>query len=643
MNRCTVARVSPSLALTLAVGVGAALCGWAWERAAAQAPDAPPQLAEQEDKLRRLIAQLGDDDFAIREQAQASLAAMGLDAFDLLNEAVADPDLEISRRARYLLHSAQVEWSVFGDPGELRQLLNEYGEQNREERRARLERLAAGFEGRVRIAALCRLARYETAAPLSKRAALLVMRLPIHDEDRAATSQLIEETLGPSRRPGADWLRIYQRVLTQATDAFEAIEQLVVRERQTQATSPSRTGLDLIRDLSRWQVELLDHAGRREQALAATRRMMELVDGTPASLLETVDWLGEHQLWEQVEELATQFAPQFASQPVLQYRLAESQLRRGGVEEANQTADAALRLNPEAHDEHIQTAVALGERGLFDWAYREFDERLRLCPENSPPAVEARRLYADTLHDGQLNYQRAASVLEPLVAAMDNDANVERQIAGMGVSAGFLRCRRYYFQAMFHVERNEHAEARKMLDKCNENDDEDIDVLIASYRLPGQEQEWSNAVRAKIESLTRRDFQNIDNVEQQLANQPQIPGFAANSDALRQALASQCNQAAWLVANTFGDYAKAVRLSQRSLELRPDFPIYLDTLGRCHYAAGDFAAAVKQQSLACEKMRHSAQMRRQLELFQAALRREREAGPAGDTPNGAPNGADAKP
>ncbi len=60
-------------------------------------------------------------------------------------------------------------------------------------------------------------------------------------------------------------------------------------------------------------------------------------------------------------------------------------------------------------------------------------------------------------------------------------------------------------------------------------------------------------------------------------------------------LASAHNQLAWLVSNTEGDYDEALRGSQRSLELRPDTAGYLDTLGRCFYAKGDYKNAVLNQ------------------------------------------------
>ena len=56
-------------------------------------------------------------------------------------------------------------------------------------------------------------------------------------------------------------------------------------------------------------------------------------------------------------------------------------------------------------------------------------------------------------------------------------------------------------------------------------------------------------------------------------------------------------------------------MSHKSLELRPNYAGYLDTLGRCYYAKGDLAKAVKYQSQAVKLNAYSCQIRRQLDLF----------------------------
>ena len=86
------------------------------------------------------------------------------------------------------------------------------------------------------------------------------------------------------------------------------------------------------------------------------------------------------------------------------------------------------------------------------------------------------------------------------------------------------------------------------------------------------------------------------------------------------------NHWAWLVSNTEGDYAQAVKHSLRSLELSPDSPSYLDTLGRCYYAAGEFEDAVRVQREAVRQHPHLQVMRDQLELIESALAEHKSKG-----------------
>ncbi len=54
-------------------------------------------------KGETLIRQLGDNNFSVREKAEAQIRAMGAPALPLLRKAVKDPDLEVSRRTRTCL------------------------------------------------------------------------------------------------------------------------------------------------------------------------------------------------------------------------------------------------------------------------------------------------------------------------------------------------------------------------------------------------------------------------------------------------------------------------------------------------------------------------------------------------------------
>jgi tetratricopeptide (TPR) repeat protein len=87
-------------------------------------------------------------------------------------------------------------------------------------------------------------------------------------------------------------------------------------------------------------------------------------------------------------------------------------------------------------------------------------------------------------------------------------------------------------------------------------------------------------------------------------------------------LALTYNQLAWLISNTEGDYDEALRSSIKSLELQPGRSGFLDTLGRCYYAKGDYQNAVKFQSQAVALEPNSPLIVKQLKLFEEALQKQ---------------------
>ena len=140
------------------------------------------------------------------------------------------------------------------------------------------------------------------------------------------------------------------------------------------------------------------------------------------------------------------------------------------------------------------------------------------------------------------------------------------------------------------------------------------------YRFKKADEAWKARTRDAIENTVTDQFDEIQQLEQEYRT---VEGVS-RKDTVGYELARVCNQYAWLVGNTFGDFKLAVKLSHRSLDLRKDAPGYLDTLGRCYYAADDLENAIKYQKQAVELDPDSQQMRRQLKMFETALK-EKEA------------------
>jgi tetratricopeptide (TPR) repeat protein len=262
-------------------------------------------------------------------------------------------------------------------------------------------------------------------------------------------------------------------------------------------------------------------------------------------------------------------------------------------------------------DEHRLVGIKLQDLGLHQWAEREFRQIMKTAPAGSVVDFQARFYLSEMLHD-QAREQEAGETLQPVCDLMTKEEGAKDTCVRAQRDPEGVFSRMHFFYACALVERQKFAEAEAQLDKAVANDPTDADALIALYRLPNQSAERQAKTRQMIESTVKLFRGQLEEYKTRVDQAPteQFQNMANLQVAL------MCNQIAWLVSNTLGDYDEAVRLSQRSLEIRPEYAGYLDTLGRCYFAKGDLANAVKYQSQAVKLDPHSGQIRRQLEYFQ---------------------------
>lgn len=555
-------------------------------------PEKQPSVAE-------LIQELGSSEYLARRRAEKALERLGFEAFDALKAAEQNPDIEIATAARYLASRIKVSWSRDNDSAEVRQQLQDYADQPdevRQQRAAQLNRLAkdAGFE------ALCRIIRYEPSARLSKQAALLVMAAPAEPKqlwlDRAA---VIESALGDSQRPAVAWVRNQLNFNTKAAAEKDAAlnewKKLTDAEQVLLKTKTEETSQPIVAALLRHRSELLRQLGRREEAKALLVELIAMEQGEIESLLQLVGWLAEDEAWDLVDQVAKRFEKQFASDPLLLYTLAQVKLKQDAPEEAAQAAAKAKELAGEDSREHLRVAIQLQERGMFQWAEQEYREVLRIEPITGRFRVFATYRLAEMLHDQQRE-KDAGETLTALTSQFEKNANIREIVEAFGLDANALRSRAAYFLASDQQQKNAFAEQRKLLEEAIGYDPTDADVLIAMFRFPEADEAFKQKTSILIKKAAEKFRQDID-------SEPEEPqGY---------------NQYAWLIGNTEGDYDEALRCSLRSLELAPDRAGYLDTLGRCYYAKGDFENAIKNQARAVELEPHSLVIRRQLDFFRS--------------------------
>jgi len=595
----------------------AMLCGSTSLRAADDR-EATPQ--EREAEIARLIEQLGSPQYATREKAQSKIQSLGLAVFDALIEAQQHRDIEVARRARYLLRGMPVEWSIATDPQEVQSLLRNYGQQGRNERLSRIEHLA-NLKDSLGTESLCRIMRFEADAVLSKQAALQLMlrQASVPAEGREAIAGRIRAAVGNSRRPAVRWLLTYADTLISSEPTLGEWERITRDELETLVKTPDETERGVVRDLLRWHVDLLRGLERSDEVRTNIIRIVELVQPDREELFDVVDWALEREAWFVPELLAERFPAEYWQYELLVYRLAEAKRKKGDEAGAEETAKQALRMNPNQYNMHFAAARDLHrDRQMFDWAESEFRQVIENAGEFNKVELLSRELLAQMLSDLQRE-REAAETLEPSLVIGEKDpaalAAVYEAIYGRAYAPADLRAKIDHFLGIHHGREGDIDKQKTFLQRALAVDTENIDIVIALHGVADDDKAWQEKTENLLAEHVRRIDSRLKELEQVLTTNEdrEIRGL------ISEEFAQKNNEYAWLVSNTVGDYQKAVACSRKSLELVPDSWAYQDTLGRCYYAVGDYKNAIHYQKLAVAQAPYMQQMRRQLKLFEEAL------------------------
>ena len=584
----------------------------------------PASAAQEEFEAQRtvisaLIEKLGSSDFTTRELAQSRLKELGLVAFDQLHEAQTDNDIEVAKRATYLIRSLQVQWSLRTDAPEVRRLLAKYDEKNPAGRRSLMEQLASLPDSKG-LEALSRMVRFESDGRQSRYAALQLMKMAVPEvtDQKEAYATRLQELHALSSRTAARWMEAYSKSLLDAEGSLPLWDQATRKEEQLLTTFPGRTSRGLVRDLLRRQFGLLRQLERQEEAAVVARRSVNLLDGSREQLIEAIDWFASEKSWMFAEVIADRFPVEFQEYPELMYRLAEAFLEGGDEERANQQAAIALAIHPDDLDAHLTIASFLASRQRHSWAIAEYQQGIQQAPLESEVGVRMRILLGEIFHDLRQDND-ARLVFEPVVENRENDDLKQSVIRFYSRMESFVS-RYWYFRACDHASRQQWDKQRECLEAGFNEDSDDGDILIAMYRFNESDEAFRAKALEAIQSSVTSYEDQIKAIEVKIKNTLD----RLEKQRLQWDLARAFNQYAWLVCNTTGDYQKAVDYSVKSLEIRNwESASYLDTLGHAYFAAKDFENAVKYQQQAVDKDPGSVGMRRQLKVFQDALNKQR--------------------
>jgi len=600
------------------------------------------------EQIARWIEGLGADSYATRFRSREALARIGLAAFDQLREACHHPDNEIAIVARQLTSGLDVQWSSTTDSTRVRALLDEYGSRSVPLRRGVLEELTR-LPAEESFAALVRLARYEPNRNLGRSAAIAAIESPSTRANVEAST--IEQVVGENEQLTSQWLRQYASDLRQEQVDWTAWRQLMVdaRDRIPNAESPTdqvaagtRTldpqsivrlafvvaekGTGGFGEIEPGRIAQVSTPPMPEEALRLIVDQVDLIPSRTRELIEATEWALRSHFFPVVLAIHRQHGYKMEQSPSLLYAVAQAHDELGQPVVAQEIADQAFAIDPMTSSQpdgeqpsesvlerraetHLEIGRELMERGRFDWSEREFRSVIECLELNSPIAAFA-RLHLKSMLAELLRHEEVVEVLQPLADRLQKDDTLKRILILNQVPYPRIPSLVAYHRGLAAIEQDDLKQARKSFRLAFGLDPTNIDILISMYRLDGDD-EWRQYVMEELDENIRHAEKSVE-----AARDPGGLGRAVDSSAL---VANRLNDYAWLVSNTEGDYAQALRYSQESLRLTPDEPALMDTCARCYFALGDYRAAVEMQRRAVREMPHSPTLQRQLHEFESKL------------------------
>ena len=550
--------------------------------------------------IDQLIQQLGHPDYYLRRRAEEELLRRGADVFDQLQQVQDHSDLEIAVRATHILQKIHVEWVRPDDPAEVQPLLQRFGQLTADQRQQRIDRLAA-LEDEQGLGALCRIARFEPSLQLARYAALRALNLDVSPEQTNSSVKTMLEELGASRRVPVRWLNAFVQQLQNGAQPLEPWIELIDEEIILLREDSPDTSKQLVTDLVGHHLSLCSVSTEPGRVFEGLRRLIEVSSEGDAEMVPELTaayyWVWKNKHWEVARLLEENYQSQIEGDRLLLYMSSAILWKQGDEQAAQQGADRAYDIRDDDTLRRTEIGRRVGELGRYDWAEREW--RHVVDKATVLQSADARSWLAIYRYHDRGDNQEAADLMVELCDAIEADPKIRSQ----SESLKLLFFQRDYFRACQAADEGDYPLQRKLLDSALSNEQLDADVLIAMYRSPGADEAYRKKTLRRIEEVAKK-------LEAHIKEQPDY--------------AHHYNHWAWLISNTEGDYDKAVRYSQRSLELRPDEPSYLDTLGRCYYASGELEKAIEVQRQAVSLNPHLQVMRDQLELFETQLTKSRQ-------------------
>ena len=528
-------------------------------------------------QIQQWIQQLGNDSFLVRQRAESLLIHAGAQAYPELQRAKQSRDLEIARRAEYVL--SQIEQSFLDlENRDVAFWIQGYIESPNLASKARIIWFLAdpvptltnerGFDQGEGLQTLSRLVRFEENDALHLEAAKsLIASPPISTMLRQKWFQTIRDNF----RETGD-VELHQALALYAKlwcDLDEADEK----------TTP----------------ELQE---RVRQVSAETLQLLK----RPENMI---------QIGSKIDIL-------------LHYAVAELQDAAGLTEERDRTIAAALAIQPEPIQttepvfpvdlgdgllmyEHYRVGWYLRSRFRLHWAMAHFQKvietgHILLRVYASEHAAKVALYLAD--------YSAAAALYDKHLELLNSpeyraEHNPEQQIAQAQKQRVYCLAEQAAAEENWEGVRELISRAWSVPNVAVEV--EDIDLVILAHRLCEEHPDVAREFKDKVEPVLRQFWKNIADTYEK-----------GTAEMRLEQMSYFCNTAAWLLANTGGDYSSALTFVEIALKTEPDDVSILDTLAHVYFLGGKIDEAIRTQERVVSLAPEAVIFRRVLERFRQA-------------------------
>ena len=501
------------------------------------------------DALSQLIAQLGDDDCMVRDNAQEALAAYGGVIKSELEKALATAeDPEVYQRLQFILKTIPLVWDEPGDEPELTEFIQDYRRANSLAKMIILEELhLLSFD--IQIKALDRIFQKEQNPGSAYFAAMAFWyrRPEASSTQFAQIVQKVNNEWKDSKLPAVKtlyYLVNYKQVRAEATIWFDNQLQNMAELNRT----PSRSA-ELIPEYL--GTVLAEFARRKAE-----------------SLLTDADLAGEKRI---------NFpAPRFGYSSVV--------IVNGAVQPQLSLRTQLISALKNANSSSLASAGIIPLLGPIYLYHQDMtkDAEAWLKWELSNPgsfSVLERRSIAEALHEYDLN-KMAADFLEQKTA--DSAAANKDSVLNLATDD---KGRLGYFRACQAKQENKPDKQWEFLLESLKADKEELDSLIMQWelcQLPAEE----NKIAAITDDVRKQVDETIEKLLSKLDEDISDSGMDSYS---------MLNHYAWLAVKTNRHLDKALSYAKDAVNSEPKSSACIDTLAHCYAANCDIDKAIELQ------------------------------------------------